>query len=104
MGRRLPSGRAGIYPPTFFFPDPAESIPPVYAGGGRRGNNININTMALCRGPPPTIVPRGLPLTRSGGIPLSLTYTTPDICHIYPYMSLGQPFLSVTDMKSCSQL
>ncbi len=32
--------------PTFFFPDPAESIPPVYEGGGRRGN-ININTMAF---------------------------------------------------------
>ena len=71
-GARMPLRRVGLPPPAFFFPDPAESIPPVYDEGPRRGN-INNNTMASCRGPPPTIVPRGLPLIRSG-IPLSLTY------------------------------
>ena len=79
MGERAYRCRAWVYPRAFFFPDPAESIPPVYDGGGRRGNNNNNNnnTMASCRGPPPTIVPRGLPLIRSGGIPLSLTNRAP---------------------------
>ena len=74
-GAPIPLPRVDL-PPAFFFPDPTESIPPIYDGGGRRGNN-NKNTMALCRGPPPTIVPRGLPLTRSGGIPLSLMMISP---------------------------
>ena len=74
MGERAYRCRAWVYPPAFFFPDPAESIPLVCDRGGWRGNNINNNnnnTMAPCRGPPPTIVPLGLPLIRSG-IPLSL--------------------------------
>ncbi len=75
-------GCARIYPRAFFFPDPAESIPPVYEAAARRGGN---NTMALCRGPPPTIVPRGVPLIRSG-IPLSLIRERgdPQRCVIYP--------------------
>ena len=28
--------RAGIYPPAFFFPGPADPIPPDDSGGGRR--------------------------------------------------------------------
>ena len=59
MGERAYRCVAWVYPPAFFFPDPAESIPLVCDGGGRRGNNIINNTMASCRGPPPTIVPRG---------------------------------------------
>ena len=77
MGERACRCVAWVYPRAFFFPDPAESIPPVYDGGGRRGNNnINNNTMASCRGLLPTIVLRVLPLIRSGGIPLSLIWAT----------------------------
>ena len=77
MGERAYRCRAWVYPRAFFFPDPAESIPPVYDGRPRRGNNNINNTMASCRGLPPTIVPRGLPLIRSGGIPLSLMIGPP---------------------------
>ena len=67
-------GRAGIYPPKFFFPGRADPIPPGEGGAGRRGNmNMNI-TMASRRGPGPTIAPRELQLIRSGVIPLSLMF------------------------------
>ena len=46
-----------------------------YLGGRGTVRDNSNNQNPLCRGPPPTIVPRGLPLIRSGGIPLSLTYT-----------------------------
>ena len=36
--------RAGIYPPTFFSPGPADPIPPEKGGAGRRGNNNNTTT------------------------------------------------------------
>ena len=80
MGKRFRSCCAGIYPPTFFFPDPAESIPPVYAGRGRRGNininniNININNMmAFSMGPVPSSRPGG-PFNPFGYPPLSDLY------------------------------
>ena len=72
-----PRCRAWIYPPAIFSPDPAENSPPVYDSAARRGGHNNMNTMALYRGLPPIIARRGVPLTRSGGIPLSLTYTPP---------------------------
>ena len=80
--------RAGIYPPAFFSPGPAESAPQVYDEGGRRGNNMN-DTMASPRGPGATITSRDVQLIRSG-IPLSLTYIypphlpTPNISLTYP--------------------
>ena len=40
--------RAGIYPPTFFSPGPADPIPPEKDGAGRRGNN---NTTTRWRRP-----------------------------------------------------
>ena len=92
MGERALRCVAWVYPRAFFFPDPADSIPPVYEGGGRRGNNIN-NTMASCRGPPPTIVPRGLPLIRSGGIPLSLITCIPS------FLAIRQGRPQPTDMS-----
>ena len=51
--------RAGIYPPAFFSPGPADPIPPYDGGGGRRGDNSNNNnnTMASPRGPVPSSRP-----------------------------------------------
>ena len=72
MGKRLRRCRAGIYPPTFFFPGPVHLFPPGDVGAGRRGNN----TIALPRGPGPTIVAREFQLILSG-IPLSLTIGPP---------------------------
>jgi len=59
MGKRLQSRRAGIYPPAFFSPGPADPIPPYDGGGPRRGdnNNNNNNTMASCKGPVPSSRP-----------------------------------------------
>ena len=74
--------RAGIYPPTFFSPGPADPIPPDEGGGGRRGNN-NDDTMASCRGSRAIIAPRAVRLILSG-IPLSLTITAPLLITIRP--------------------
>ena len=57
MGERLVRCRAGIYPPAFFSPGPADPIPPYDGGGGRRGNNNMNDTMASCRGPVPSSRP-----------------------------------------------
>ena len=76
--------RAGIYPPTFFSPGPAQPIPPAEGGGGRRGN-ININdTMTSCRGSRAIIAPRAVRLILSG-IPLSLINIRYifEICPVY---------------------
>ena len=71
MGKHPSRCRAGIYPPTFFSPGPAEQIPPGEGSAARRGGNNN-NTMASPRGPVATIAPREVRLIRSG-IPVSLT-------------------------------
>ena len=67
--------RAGICPPAFFSPGPADPIPPYDGGGGRRGNNNINDTMVSCRGSCTIIAPRAVRLIRSG-IPLSLIYRT----------------------------
>ena len=67
--------RAGIYPPTFFSPGPADPIPPDEGGGGRRGNNNNNDTMTSCRGSRAIIASRAVRLILSG-IPLSLIYVS----------------------------
>ena len=71
VGEHPARGRAGIYPPAFFSPGPADLIPPYDGGGGRRGN-ININdTMTSRKGSRAIIASRAVRLILSG-IPLSL--------------------------------
>ena len=74
MEKHKNPSRAGIYPPAFFFPGPVHQIPAGDDDRARRGNNNNNNnTMALPRGPGPTIAPREFHLILSG-IPLSLIF------------------------------
>ena len=73
--------RAGIYPPAFFSPGPADPIPPYDGGGPRRGNNNTTTTTrwrrarVLChhRGQGTLVNPFGYP-------PLS------DISETYPHV------------------
>ena len=112
MGKRPYRCRAGIYPPAFFSPGPADPIPPYDGGGPRRGNNNTTqhnDTMASPRGPGATIAPRELQLILSG-IPLSLIYPiyTPYIPHIYPiytpYMSIFRLCSKIFLQKKCFDL
>ena len=70
--------RAGLYPPTFFFPEPVEHFPPETedpAAPPRQARRRR-NHRSVAQRPPVTITPREFRLILSG-IPLSLTNRPP---------------------------
>ena len=70
-GTPIPLPR-GDLPPRVFLPRPRCSHPTLLWRSGTPRKHQHQHD-GVVQGAPPTIVPRGLPLTRLGGIPLSLT-------------------------------